>query len=122
MNNNKTTWTINGLLVAIAVLLGVVYASNRPLGSAHAAGGGWDTDDTMILPYRAQGERLVLVDTKKKQIMIYNERQNGKFGLSGAHSYKYDIEMIDTESAASGQKPPYTYFDAKKLYDEGGKK
>src|SRR5436190_5288769 len=116
----KNTWLINGLLVVIAVLLATVYIHNRPLSAAHAAGGGWDTDDTIVLQMRAATERLVLVDTRKKQIMIYNEKQNGKFGLSGAHSYKYDIEMVDTETASP--KPPYTYFDAKKLYDEGAKK
>jgi hypothetical protein len=118
--STKNTWLINGLLTVIAVLLVAIYLHTRPIGAARAAGQGWATDDTMVLQLRAATERLVLVDTNKKQIMIYNEKQNGKFGLSGAHSYKYDIEMVDTENA--NPKPPYTYFDAKKMYDEGAKK
>ena len=116
-DKTKTIWTMNGLLAVIVMLLCAIYSYNRP--TVKAAGGGWETDDTIILPFRAQGERLVLIDTKKKQIMVYNEKQNGKFGLCAAHSYKYDIEMDDTEGAA--QKPPYTYFDAKAMYEKGAK-
>lgn len=116
--NLKTSWIINGLLAVILVLLASKYLSSQPLGSAHAAGGGWATDDTMVLPLKTSQERMVLIDTQKKQIMVYLERNNGSFGLIGAHSYKYDIEMVDTENAKAGSKPPYTYFDAKKIYEE----
>src|SRR5947207_187777 len=102
--NLKNSWTINGLLAVILLLLATKYIASNPFGSAHAAGGGWATDDTMVLPLRTQNERMVLIDTQKKQIMVYLERNNGSFGLIGAHSYKYDIEMIDTEGAKGGAK------------------
>ena len=117
----KTNWMMNGLLAVILVLLAGKYASSRALPTAHAAGGGWETDGIMVLPITTLNERFVLVDTKKQNICVYHGRANGTFGLVGARSYKYDIEMEDTEKL-KGVGTGLTYVQVKTLYENKDKK
>lgn len=96
----KTRWTINALLaVILALLLGYYFQS--PAQKAHAAGGGWDTDGIMALSTAADNERIVLVDSKKQNIMVYKQQGN-KFRLVGARSFKYDVEIPDAEGDKLG--------------------
>jgi hypothetical protein len=89
----KTTWVINGLLAAILVLLVGVYFSQSSV-PAYAAGGGWDTDGIIATSFDTT-DRLVLIDTKNKAIMIY--RVNGNmFRLAGARSFEFDTEVEDS--------------------------
>jgi hypothetical protein len=112
----KNKWLINLLLAVILVLLIGNYARNHAMKTADAAGGGWETDGLMVLTTNGAAERVVLVDTKKQNIMIYHPRNAGGFGLSGMRSYKYDIEIEDTEGKIKGNG--WTYFDAKAEYDK----
>lgn len=89
----KNTWTINALLAVILALLTAYYfrSSETP---AYAAGGGWDTDGIMAVS-AADTERIVLVDTKNKTVMIYKTLGNA-FRLVGSRSYEYDMEVEDS--------------------------
>jgi len=89
----KNVWVVNGLLAVIAVLLGGYYA-NRPSQKAYA--GGWETGGIMALASTGENERLVIVDTTKKNIMVYRAQGAGMFRMVGARSYKYDVELEDT--------------------------
>src|SRR4051794_13690283 len=93
----KHLWQINALLAIVLVLLVGNYARNHSLSPASAAGAAWS--DVMVLPAKGTAERLVLVDLTKQTIMIYKERNGGGFALSGARSYKYDVEIVDSEKA-----------------------
>ncbi len=95
-DRSKSIWTMNALLAIILALLGTYYVS-IPSPSAYAAGGGWETDGIMVTNTASDGERLVLIDTTKKTIMIYRPQTN-KFRLVGARSYEYDVQIEDTEA------------------------
>ena len=114
--NTKTTWLMNGLLAVILVLLAGNYAKNHALPSAQAAGGGWETDGIMVLPVTGLNERFILIDTKKQNLCVYHGRANGSFGLVGARSYKYDIEMEDTEKLRN-VGTGLNYIQVKQLYE-----
>jgi len=118
--NVKHAWQINALLAVVLVLLFSTYARNHALPSAQAAGGGWETSGVMVLANKGTAERLVLIDTTKQNIMIYKERNAGGFGLTGARSYKYDVEIEDSEKA----KIPgngFTYMQAMAAYEAAKK-
>ena len=106
----KTDWIINGLMAVILVLLVGNYM-NGSAKNAYAAGdgGGWGTNGIMVGTTGAN-ERLVLVDTNKQNIMIYRSRAGGGMGLTGARSYKYDIEMEDTGTTKI-KNGGMTFFD-----------
>lgn len=118
----RTDWIINGLLTVILTLLIGNYVLNNSSNFAHAAGegGGWATDGVMIGATATPNDRLILVDTKKQNIMIYHYRSSGGLGLSGVRCYKYDIEIEDTDKQKLGTNG-WTYFDAKKYYDDAHK-
>jgi len=114
----KNDWIINGLLAAILLLLLGNFMNNQAK-SAFAAGGGWETDGVMVGLTSPQ-ERLVLVDTTKQNIMVYHARPGGGIGLTGARSYKYDIEMEDsgtTKLAPNG----WTYIQTAVEYNKSHK-
>lgn len=113
----KHMWQINALLAVVLVLLAGNYFRNFALSSANAAG--WETDGLMVLPAKGPTERLVLIDTKKQNICLYKERNGGGFGLTGARSYKYDIELEDSEGLIKGQG--WTYLDAMAKYESAKK-
>jgi hypothetical protein len=109
----RTNWVINGLLGAILVLLVSHYLSAHAVPFARA-GTGWDTDGITVMT-TAGGERLVVVDTQKKNIMIYHAQTGGKFGLTGVRSYQYDILAEDTSKQNVGSG--LDYLSTKALYD-----
>ena len=43
-----------------------------------AAGGGWDTDGVMVTTTATPQERIVLIDTKNQNMMIYKPRNAGR--------------------------------------------
>ncbi len=90
----KQTWTINALLAVILALL-VGYYVQQHSAPAFAAGGGWETDG-VVAGTTTDIERLVVVDTKKQNIMIYKTAQGRALRLVGARSYKYDVEIEDS--------------------------
>lgn len=116
--NEKTkyTWTINALLAVILVLLGG-YWFNSSSAPAFAAGGGWDTDGVMAISSASDNERIVLIDTKKQNIMIYKPQTN-KFRLVGARSYEYDVQIDDSEGTAISTGNGKTYMEVFKIYHE----
>jgi hypothetical protein len=112
-DKTRTEWVINGLLAAILVLL-CGYYFQSPMQSAHA-GPGWDTNGIMAMTTNAN-ENLVLVDTTKQNIMVYKSTQQ-KFRLIGARSYKYDVEVEDTEGSAIVKGNGATFIDMMKYYN-----
>ncbi len=109
----KTDWMINGLLAVILVLLTANFISNHHANSASAAGGGWETDGIMVTSASVQ-ERLIVVDTTKQNIMVYRPQGGGAFGLSGARSYKYDVQLDNIEKIPNNG---WTYWETKRAYD-----
>ena len=112
----KTNWTINALLAVILALLAGHYVSLvRP---AQAAGGGWETDGVVAMTSSGAQERLVIVDTKKSNIMLYKAQGNQMFRLVGARSYQYDVELEDTDGSPEFHGAGITFAKAKELYDK----
>lgn len=90
----KQAWLLNG---GLAVLFLVASLSIRQMNMpAYAAGGGWDTNGIMANTTEGDTERLVFVDTTKKNIMIYKTDSAGAFRLMSARSYRYDANLEDT--------------------------
>jgi hypothetical protein len=111
----KQSWTINGLLAVIVVLLAGFYIKNQT-ATAHAAGGGWDTDG-VVAGTTTDLERLVVVDTKKQNIMIYKTAQGRSLRLVGARSYKYDVEIEDSAGTPIEQGNGRTFKEVYDLYN-----
>jgi hypothetical protein len=112
----KHAWLVNGLLAVILVLLAGYYTHGTR--TAQAAGGGWETDGVMAMTSSNAQERLVLIDTKKQNMMIYRSQGGGMFRLVGARSYQYDVEIDDSDTAGSVLKAQgITWFEAKHLYE-----
>jgi hypothetical protein len=110
-DNAKQNWTINALLAVILGLLIGYHFQQTP--KAYAAGGGWDTDG-VIAGATTDQERLVVVDTTKKNIMIYKTAQNRSLRLVGARSYQYDVEIEDAANTAIEKGAGRTF---KEIYD-----
>ncbi|HLX60616.1 MAG TPA: hypothetical protein VKX17_04980 [Planctomycetota bacterium] len=110
----KMDWVVNGLLAAILVLLAGNYISQHAFSTARA-GTGWDTDGITVMT-TAANERLVVVDTQKKNIMIYHAQTGGKFGLTGVRSYEYDVLAEDTSKQNVGSG--LDYLSTKVLYEK----
>ena len=110
----RNPWFENALLAAIFCLLAYFYAT-MPESTAQAAGGGWDTNGIMALTTGGQTERLVMVDTNKKNICVYKIRGAGEFRLVGARSYKYDLDMKDTAGTAVEKGNGVTYIQVRQM-------
>jgi len=116
MSDTKNSWTINALLAVILVLLCGFYF-NSTSKSAYAAGGGWDTDGVMAISTGADNERVILIDTKKMNIMVYKPLGN-KFNLVGARNYEYDVQIEDSEGTAIEKSNGKTYMEVFRIYHE----
>lgn len=115
----KTTWIMNGLLAVILVLLAGHYL-NSTAAPAYAAGGGWDTDGIMATT-ALDAERLVLVDTKNKAIMVYKVNGN-MFRLVGARSFEYDVEVDDSDGTIIQKSPQgMTWMQMYQIYSAAKK-
>jgi hypothetical protein len=113
MSDNKTTaWIINGLLAVIFVLLAGYYVKS----TAPAYAAGWDTDGIMAAQ-ALDTDRLVLVDTKNRNICMYATTGNA-FRLVGARSYEYDTEVEDSAGTVIERGQGCTWGDMKLLYDK----
>ena len=117
MNNHRETWIINGLLAVILALL-VGFYVNRGVPSAAAAVGG---DAVMAMSTSGPADHLVLVDTNNQNIMVYQVRGKGNFGLIGARSYKYDVEMEDTTYVNQITNVGITFAEAYQMYEANRK-
>lgn len=105
-------WTINSLLAIIFVLLVAFYTSHfEP--KAWAAGGGLETNGVMAMTTNGPTNYLVLIDTVKKNIMVYKAHSSGELNLLGARSYKYDVELKDTSASLEIKRGA----TAKQIYD-----
>lgn len=112
---NKQTWTINALLAVILTLL-VGYYVQQSSAPAFAAGGGWETDG-VVAGTTTDIERLVVVDTKKQNIMIYKTAQGRALRLVGARSYKYDVEIEDSAGTPIEQGNGRTFKEVYDIYN-----
>ncbi|MCZ7645010.1 MAG: hypothetical protein M5U26_06955 [Planctomycetota bacterium] len=115
MNTRTNPWFENALLAAILALLGW-YWYTSPAPRAQAAGGGWETNNIMALT-TDPNERLVLVDTRKKNICIYKNLGAGQFRLVGARSYKYDVAVKDSANTPIEKGNGVTFLDVKRMLD-----
>ena len=91
---SRNLWIINSLLAVILALLAGMYLNANQ--KAYAGGGGWETDGIMANNTKGEAERLVIIDTKKQNIMLYKVLGSGQFRLVGARSFKYDVEIEDS--------------------------
>jgi hypothetical protein len=119
----RDLWFENALLLAVLVLLAVLYVG-RAGAPALAAGGGWETNGVIALS--SGGEKLILVDTNKKNICIYKVRGVGEFRLVGARNYQYDVEIEDTaapdgSAGVTERGPGWTYVEVRRFYEQGKK-
>ena len=98
----KQAWLLNaGLAVMFLIAAVVIRNISTPV---YAAGGGWDTNGIMANTTEGDAERLVLVDTTKKNIMVYKTEGAGQFRLMSARSYRYDAALEDTSKADELEK------------------
>ena len=113
----KSNWLINSLLAVILALLSGHYGN--VISAAHAAGGGgWDTDGVMAMTSVNAQDCLILVDTKRMNIMLYKPQGTSSFKLVGARSYKYDIEIEDSDKQRERFSRGMTFRETKQMYDE----
>jgi hypothetical protein len=116
--HTKTAWIINGLLAVILVLLAGSYWN---LSSPPAyAGPGWDTDGIMAAS-ALDSDRIVLIDTKNKTVLLYNTNGN-QFRLVGARSFEYDVEVEDSAGTPIEKGTGMRWFDMYQLYQNKEKK
>ena len=93
----KQAWLLNaGLAVLFLAAALIVRQMNAPV---MAAGGGWDTDGIMANTTDSDADRLVIVDTLKRNIMVYKTEGSGQFRLMTARAYRNDIEFEDTSKS-----------------------
>jgi len=114
----RDPWLENALLLGILALLVGLYLT-LPGRTAQAAGGGWETDG-MIAVAGTGGEKLILIDTVKKNMCIYKVLGMGQFRLVGARSYKYDVEFKDSTAlpaSMSMEKRGWTYVEARNFVE-----
>lgn len=115
MNSNVKYWLENFFLAALVVGLGAVYFGHSSK-TAEAAGGGWDTDGIMCVTANGNpAERVVLVDTKKRNVCVYNIRNTGEVNLVTARNYEYDF-LIKDETALGKNRKELTYFQVRALF------
>ena len=115
MNSNVKYWLENAVLAALIAGLGFVYFG-RTSNTAEAAGGGWDTDGIMTVTANGNpAERIVLVDTKKKNVCVYNIRNTGEVNLVTARNYEYDFLIKDETQL--GKRKELTYLQVRQMYN-----
>lgn len=115
MGKQSNTWLQNAGLALLLGLLSCAYFAS-PASPVQAAGGGWETNNIMALT-TDPGERLVLVDTRKKTICIYKNLGAGQFRLVGARSYKYDVAVKDSAKTPIERGNGVTYLQVKQMLD-----
>ena len=116
MEYKQDHWFQSALLFGILALM-VFFYTRAPEQKAHAAGGGWDTNGIMAIITKPT-QRMVLVDTNKQNICVYRIRGTGDFRLTGARSYKYDVELKTTKGSLVERGNGITFFQAKQIYDQ----
>ncbi|MCW8133361.1 MAG: hypothetical protein KIS92_23665 [Planctomycetota bacterium] len=120
MANERNRWMENAVLGGVLAALACAYFA-LPARQAQAAGGGWDTNGVMAVTTK-QNERLVLIDTVKKNICVYKTLGGGQFRLVGARSYRYDLEVKDSAGTQIEKGNGLTYIEMKKYYESQPKK
>ena len=95
MNSRKNPWLINGAL-AIGLALIALVMTGQLKSSAHAAGTGWETDGMLVNTLDGETDRVVLIDTNRKNIAVYKLQGSGQFRLIGARDCRYDLMLEDT--------------------------
>ena len=114
-HNSRRAWLINGAL-ALTLTAGLI--AGRMKSEVHAAGGGWDTDGFMANTIDSDTERVVLIDTNKKNIAVYRMQGSGQFRLIGARDYRCDLLLEDTSRIPEIEgKHGITAMRARELWD-----
>lgn len=94
----KQAWLLN--LGLVALFLAATLLARQFSAPASAAGGSWDTDGMMINTTESDADRLVILDTDKKAIMVYRTEGSGTFRLMSARSYMFDGDLEDASGVA----------------------
>jgi hypothetical protein len=115
----KNAWTVNALL--LCALLAAVLAKTGVGGRAHAAVAGGSANSVMLNSAEAN-ERLVLVNTEKKQIMVYKIEGLGQFRLIAARSYEFDLTIRKDTAGSEIEKNGYSATQSAQKYLESTKK
>src|SRR5437660_1527145 len=114
-NNARRAWMINGAL-ALALTAGL--CAGRMKATVNAAGGGWDTDGVMANTLDSDTERVVLIDTNKKNMAVYRLQGTGQFRLIAARDYRCDMLLEDTSKLPEVEtKNGITAMRARELWD-----
>jgi hypothetical protein len=114
-NNARRAWLINGIL---ALVLTAGFCAGRMRSMVHAAGGGWATDGVMANAIDSDAERVVLIDTNKKNMAVYKLQGTGQFRLIAARDYRCDMLLEDTSKLPEVEtKNGITAMRARELWD-----
>ena len=111
----KRAWMVNAMLV---LLLGLAVYLKIGASPAQAAGSGMQTDGMMLTAGGAD-EKLVVVNTTEKKIMLYKTKGYGEFRLLSARSYEFDQRFqADTSKVKDIESRGYTATQAAELYGQ----
>ena len=121
MNGAKKAWLLTASLTAALVVTGVLVRQFE--STVRAADNPVTTGSFLMNTTEGEAERLILVDTQAKSIMVYRTQNCGQFRLVGARSYEFDLELKDTSRSEEIElKGGITYLRAYELYQESLKK
>jgi hypothetical protein len=111
-------WGGNLFLLGCFALLGGLYIR---WSGPEARAAGWDTDGIAAVAEDHVADWLVLVDTKRKTICMYQTQGTGMFRLMTARSYQYDVQLKNT-AGQNLEKSGATFREAKELYEQQTKR
>lgn len=115
--NATRAWLFNLALALGLALLGVVITAHFN-SSTHAAGTGWETDGMMVNTIEGESDRVVLIDTNRKNIAVYKVQGSGQFRLIAARDCRYDLMLEDTSKIPEiEQKHGITAVRAAELWE-----
>ncbi len=117
--NSFSTFNAWALNVALLIALIGAGATAHLRSKANAAGGGWATDGIMANSIDGDNDRVVVIDTDKKQIAVYKIQGTGQFRLISARDYKYDMLLEDTSGVSEIEtRNGITAMRAHELWEE----
>jgi hypothetical protein len=115
-------WKTTLLLAGVLTLAGL--AARQFQSSVRAEVEAAPINDSMLINTTEENDRLILVDLKTQNIMVYRTLGVGQFRLINAHCYKYDLETKngkDTSRSDTIEKKGITYLQARGMYESAWK-
>ena len=107
MNQVKQGWTVNVLLVLVAVLATLLatqyFGGNSRHAFAQSSMGSADYMIGLIGPPKTSKIPLFLIDSKRQTVMVYDYHQDQReLRLRAARTYRFDRELDDVEFGNKG--------------------